>query len=146
MKLNTLDNACLSALKLALNGYQQFETSHPEASTQFRKVVETLIGPIDGVDVWAIRNYIQAEDDRRINGAQVVVSSSEAYQLISKLGDQERRILRFIAEGYQPVVIANMLGISYRTIANHKANITTKLGLGTAKDLTQFAIKNLKFL
>ncbi len=144
--LKQLDNATLNALKTSLDGYQRFEGSHPQVATYFCKVIESLIGSISEINVWAIRDLLNAEDDRRSRVTNVKVASPDTHTLIKRLGQQELRVLRLIGQGYQAETIADLLGISHRTVANHKANIVLKLELGSAKDLARFAINNLTFV
>ena len=143
--LKQLDNATLSALKTSLDGYQRFEGSHPQVATYFGKVIESLIGSVTEINVWAIRDLLNAEDDRRSRITSVRVANSDTHTLLKRLGQQELRVLRLIGEGYQTEPIADLLAISYRTVANHKASIVSKLELGSAKDLVKFAINNLTF-
>lgn len=143
--LKQLDNATLSALKTSLDGYQRFEGSHPQVATYFGKVIESLIGSVSEINVWAIRDLLNAEDDRRSRLTSVRVANADTHTLLKRLGQQELRVLRLIGEGYQAEPIADLLAISYRTVANHKASIVSKLELGSAKDLVKFAINNLTF-
>lgn len=144
--LKQLDNPALSALKTALDGLQQFESNHAESARYFRKIVEYLIGPLDGIDPWAIRELIHDEDNRRNRPSTLTISSAATYDRIRQLGPQELRVLKLIAEGYQSDKVANLLDISYRTVANHRARLVTKLGLSTARELVRFAITNLEFI
>lgn len=143
--LSQLDNATLNALKTSLDGYQRFEGSHPQSAAYFSKVIEALIGSMTDINVWAIRDLLNMEDDRRRRTTGVKVANPDAHDSLKSLGQQELRILRLIGEGYRPETIANLLNISYRTVANHKANIAQKLGLGSVKELIKFAINNVSF-
>ncbi|MGE0274280.1 MAG: response regulator [Nitrospiraceae bacterium] len=57
-----------------------------------------------------------------------------------RLTDRQVEVLRLLASGYAAKEIARSLKVSLKTVEFHKANITKKLGLKTASDLTKYAI------
>jgi two-component system response regulator NreC len=59
-----------------------------------------------------------------------------------KLTPREREVLRLIALGHTSVEIAQMLGLSPRTIETHRARIHRKLGLGTRAELVHYALRH----
>ena len=61
---------------------------------------------------------------------------------IKDLTPTELRILKLIAENKTSKEISGELFISYRTVENHRANISNKLGLKGAHSLLNFAIEN----
>jgi DNA-binding NarL/FixJ family response regulator len=61
---------------------------------------------------------------------------------ILDLTPTERRVLRLIAEEKQTKEIADELGISPRTVENHRAHICQKLELRGANALLKFALAN----
>ena len=58
-----------------------------------------------------------------------------------KLSDREKQVLRLIAEGYTHKEVADMLGISVKTVIAHQTNIGEKLGIRTRAGLIKFAIQ-----
>lgn len=58
----------------------------------------------------------------------------------TRLTDRQVEVLRLLASGYAAKEIAQSLHVSLKTVEFHKANITKKLGLKTASDLTKYAI------
>ena len=54
----------------------------------------------------------------------------------------ERRILRLIADYKTSKQIADELCVHYRTIENHRTNISAKLGLHGSHALIKFALKH----
>jgi DNA-binding NarL/FixJ family response regulator len=58
----------------------------------------------------------------------------------NRLTDRQVEVLRLLASGYAAKEIAQSLHVSLKTVEFHKANITRKLGLKTASDLTKYAI------
>jgi DNA-binding NarL/FixJ family response regulator len=61
---------------------------------------------------------------------------------LEDLTPTERRILRSIAEYKTSKQIAEELGIHYRTVDNHRTNISAKLGLHGSHALIKFALKH----
>lgn len=56
------------------------------------------------------------------------------------LGDREKDIIRCVAQGKSNKEIADALCISVHTVATHRRNISSKLGIHSAAGLTIFAI------
>jgi DNA-binding NarL/FixJ family response regulator len=58
-----------------------------------------------------------------------------------ELTETERRIIQFIAEGYSGKAMAQMTGLSVRTIEKHRDRIAAKLGFREVAKITKFAIR-----
>jgi DNA-binding NarL/FixJ family response regulator len=56
-----------------------------------------------------------------------------------RLSEREREIVRLIGGGWKVSAIAHRLGISPKTVNNHRDNIKQKLGLSTSIELAQWA-------
>lgn len=56
------------------------------------------------------------------------------------LTDRQRQILQLVAEGRQNKEIAEMLGVSVKTIEFHRARLMAKLGVRSVAELTRFAM------
>jgi two-component system response regulator NreC len=65
---------------------------------------------------------------------------------IATLSAMERRILRLVAANRTSREIAREIGISYRTVQNHRAHICEKLGLEGHNKLLQFALEHRSLL
>lgn len=61
---------------------------------------------------------------------------------LGDLTETEQRILRLIADYKTSKEIAEQLGVSHRTIENHRTNITTKLKLRGSHALLKFALEH----
>ena len=61
---------------------------------------------------------------------------------IENLTKTELNILRMIADGLTSKDIADELFISFKTVENHRSNISGKLGIKGAHSLLKFALKN----
>ena len=59
----------------------------------------------------------------------------------NELTKREQQIFRLIAEGNSTDEIAEMLGISPKTVAKHRTNLTTKLGIKNTASLVRYALK-----
>ena len=57
------------------------------------------------------------------------------------LTDREREILQLMAENRSSPEIARILGISPKTVRNHRANIMEKLGLHSQSDVVKYALR-----
>jgi DNA-binding NarL/FixJ family response regulator len=60
---------------------------------------------------------------------------------LSVLTKSERRIIRFLGDGFTSSEIAKSLFISRRTVENHRAHIKQKLNFNTWLDLLKFCIQ-----
>ncbi len=57
------------------------------------------------------------------------------------LTDREREVLQLIAEGLSSKEIANMLGVSLKTVDSHRSNLMEKLDIHKVSGLVRFAIR-----
>ena len=60
---------------------------------------------------------------------------------VAMLTDREREVLQLIAEGLSSKEIANMLGVSLKTIDSHRSNLMEKLDIHKVSRLVRFAIR-----
>lgn len=70
-------------------------------------------------------------------------SGSEMVEGLDSLTPTERKILRKIAEYMTSREIADEFNVSLRTVENHRANISSKLGLSGSHALIKFALKHV---
>jgi two-component system response regulator DevR len=66
---------------------------------------------------------------------------SETDERLSRLSDQERRILALIAEGLTNRQIANEMHLAEKTIKNYVSNLLSKLGMERRTEAAVFATK-----
>jgi DNA-binding NarL/FixJ family response regulator len=71
----------------------------------------------------------------------VLFTMSESVNDGSRLTPRQRDILRLIAEGKRMKEIAADLGLSVRTVEDHKAHLMHALDVQTTADLVKFALK-----
>jgi DNA-binding NarL/FixJ family response regulator len=82
----------------------------------------------------------------RILAGELAEDLSQMYQgkspiLQEPLTTREREVLKMVSEGKSNNETAALLGISVRTVENHRANIMKKLKLRKAADLVRYAVK-----
>jgi len=114
-----------AALKAGANGYILKSASPEEIIKAANRV---LAGEI----------YIAAE----LSTARLA-SCTNAHEAAAKLGlsARERQTLQLIAEGRAAKEIAFVMSISPKTVAYHRENLKTKLGLRTTAELTRHAVE-----
>lgn len=80
-----------------------------------------------------------------LNGGKVISSDAEGIiasaNEASELTLRERQILSSIANGMTTKGIAEHLGISPKTVENHRSNIMSKLGVQSMAELLAYAIR-----
>lgn len=68
------------------------------------------------------------------------VAIRAAHAALSQLTPRQHEIVKLIAEGLTSVEIGKRLGLSERTVAFHRTNIRTKLGVDSERGLIRYAI------
>ena len=80
----------------------------------------------------------EAMTERLLNG---LVDVRDEKRDIERLSNRELQVFELIGQGVPVSQIANQLNLSIKTIETHQANIKKKLGLGSAHELNQRAIR-----
>ncbi|MEY2880164.1 MAG: hypothetical protein RLZZ15_2544 [Verrucomicrobiota bacterium] len=70
-----------------------------------------------------------------------VVANPGASNALDFLTDREREILQLVAESHSTKEIAAKLGISVKTVDNHRTNLMRKLNLHDVASLTRYALE-----
>jgi DNA-binding NarL/FixJ family response regulator len=70
-----------------------------------------------------------------------VVANPERAGTASPLTEREREILQLVAESNSTKEIASKLGISVKTVDNHRTNLMRKLNLHDVASLTRYALE-----
>ena len=124
-------------------------TSHYDGAT-VRQAIEAgargiieKTGPIE-----ALMKAIEAvAEGRAYFGSKItqVLQRSMLEPSTSNISDQltsrEREILQLVAEGYSNKELCTRLGISLRTVENHRHNLMRKIGAHNSADLTREAFR-----
>jgi len=74
-------------------------------------------------------SYLSDEDTKKKGGRADILTG------------REREVLQLIAEGYSNVKIAELIGISPKTVETHRSNMMKKLGVHDVAGLVKYAIK-----
>jgi DNA-binding NarL/FixJ family response regulator len=75
------------------------------------------------------------------NVLRSVVSNPETSRSPDFLTEREREVLQLVAEGHTTKGIATKLGISAKTVDNHRTNLMRKLDIHDVASLTRYAIE-----
>ena len=80
------------------------------------------------------------------NGEKIISSSIiplvKRFDMLSKLTNRERQVLRLIANGYRNKEIAEDLNVALKTVDSHRTNLMRKLNLHNLTDLIEFVNKS----
>ncbi|MGB4270117.1 MAG: response regulator transcription factor [Spirochaetota bacterium] len=68
-----------------------------------------------------------------------IMVKNKTSKRLCALSKREKEVLQLIAQEYSTKDIANMLGISEKTVRNHKSNIMAKLGITSHVGLIKYA-------
>ena len=118
------------ALNLGAKGYVIKESAAADVVNCLRAVA-------------AGQNYISPSlSTYLLNRSRRATTLDEQQKGLSDLTPTERRVLRLLADLKTSKEIANELGVSARTIDNHRANICTKLDLRGSHALVKFAVQH----
>jgi DNA-binding NarL/FixJ family response regulator len=115
------------AMRAGASGFVLKHSASSELVTAIREALEgrTYLAP-------AIAEIRQRLPDSPTAGADKDV----------RLTPRQREVLQLFAEGRSAKEVARTLNISVRTAENHKAQITSLLGLSSTADLVQCAIRH----
>jgi len=72
---------------------------------------------------------------------RIYVAKKETTEVTPEFSDQEKKIIELCRDGLLSKQIADKIGLSTRTVENHKTNIFRKLGINSTVEMVQFATK-----
>jgi DNA-binding NarL/FixJ family response regulator len=76
----------------------------------------------------------------------ITEADSETIKIIESLTKREREVLYYLTKGLTGHEVAAQLSMSYRTLANHKQNITQKFALDSGRQLLRHGLRISGFL
>lgn len=82
-----------------------------------------------------------AAGGRYVPAGAGVTAAPAGDEPLRRLSEREREVLGLIASGYTNMQVAERLFLSVRTVESHRANLMTKLGLGSRAELVAFALR-----
>lgn len=100
---------------------------------------EDLIQAIDTVR--SGRSYLSPAVAEQVVEA-IAHPEDQAGSSVAMLTGREREVLQLIAEGHSSKEIAQMLGVSLKTVESHRANLMDKLNIHKVSSLVRFAIRS----
>jgi len=95
-------------------------------------LVEAVQKVLDG------KTYLSPDTAQQLAMLNVGAETSQ----LSDLSRRELEILRLLGEGKSMTEIADLLGISYKTVANNLTQIKSKLSISKTAELMRFAISH----
>lgn len=78
---------------------------------------------------------------RKVADGTVLLEESAPATSSTALTDREREVIRLVACGMSSRLIGETLGISNKTVDNHRTNIMGKLHIHTTAELVRYAVK-----
>ena len=111
------------------DGYVLKYVSHADLVSAIRTVMEGAPYLSPAVSQVVLEGYL---------GGMDTLKPASSWEMLTP---REREILKLIAEGYKNREIAELLCISPKTVATHRANIMKKVDLHTAAALTAYALE-----
>ena len=117
----------VQALKSGAKGYVLKEAAATDLAEAIRAVVRG--------DAYLYPAVARKLVDDYVNRVRTIKTASES------LTPREREVLKLVAEGHTNREIADYLGISVKTVENHRANLMRKLDLHDRTELARYAIK-----
>jgi len=132
LSMYTNQEFIFNAIKAGAKGYLPKTITREELLEAIREVYNGNEYFSKDVSSIILKSYLkQVKDPERFDSLKE-----------EKLTNRELEILRFVAEGYSNLLIADKLFISVRTVESHKNHIMQKLELTTTVDLVKYALKN----
>jgi two-component system, NarL family, response regulator NreC len=119
----------LASFQAGSDGYVLKYASHEELVAAIRTVSKGQPYLSPAVSAVVLEAYLDAQ--RGIEGKSPCRS----------LTPRETELLKLVAEGYKNKQIAELLGISVKTVERHRANLMKKLDLHSGPALTAFAVE-----
>ncbi len=119
----------LAAFQAGGDGYVLKYASHEELVSAIRTVLKGHPYLSPSVSAVVLEKYLEGQKRLGLESPW------------HRLTQRETEVLKLIAEGYKNKQIADMLGISAKTVERHRANLMKKLDLHSGPALTAFAVE-----
>ena len=126
LSMHPEDQFAMRLLKIGASGYMTKESAPNELVGAVRKVI-------------AGGRYVSPSLAEKMASYLAIDVQTPPHE---RLSDREFLVLRLIASGKTPTVIARELALSVKTISTHRTRILKKMDLKTNSELTHYAIRN----
>ena len=127
LTFHTSDEYILAAFDAGADGYCLKSDTYIELITAIRCVLKG-------------KKYLSPEISDKILEGFLEKKKERAASIWDNLTQREIEVLKLVAEGYSSPEIAELLGISPKTVDKHRSNMMKKLDLHNASALTAYAI------
>jgi two-component system response regulator NreC len=128
LTMHETDQYLSRMLRAGASGYVVKTTTHSELISAIRVVHRGDIYLYPSIARLLVKDYLQK------------VKAGEEKTHYEGLTPREREILRYIAEDKKNKEIADLLGISIRTVQAHRTNLMDKIGAHDRTELVKYAI------
>jgi two-component system, NarL family, response regulator NreC len=128
LSMHADESYVLEALRNGASGYVLKEASATDLAQAVREVA-------------AGRRYLSQSLSERALAAYAEKAQAAPPDPYETLTTREREVLQLTAEGRSGPEVAERLGISFRTVETHRANLMRKLGLQGQTDLIRYALR-----
>ena len=127
LSMHTAEEYVLRALRCGCAGYLLKRSAVSELEVAIRAVArgETYLSP--AVSKQVVDDYVS-----RTGGAT---------DPLDALTPRQREVLQLVAEGHTSKEVAEQLGLSFKTVEAHRAQIMERLGLQDLTGLVRFAVR-----
>ncbi len=105
----------------------------------FRRTPDNSVFEMVGVSINFSNELSYGKNLKVVSREQLKQSNKP---IIEQLTKRERELTRYFAQGYQTKEIAEMIGVSFHTVNNHRKNILKKLGFKNIASLVNFAVEH----
>lgn len=116
-------------LEAGANGYVPKRAAPEELITAIRAAADGEVYLYPSLAKLLVKDYLDQDHD------------AKAERALDGLTPREGEVLTHLADGASNVEIAEMLGISPKTVARHRENIMRKLNLRSRTELVKYAIR-----
>ncbi|MDR9497840.1 MAG: response regulator transcription factor [Hydrogenovibrio sp.] len=127
-------NVWKEVMDLGVNGLALKSVSKAELIKGIKEVLDDELFIHSAIEP-GLETYTAEVEAKRAEA----VSESDKPKKPRKLSIREKQVIKLVAEGYKTKDIADLLGISDRTVSKHRENIMTKLGLTASAELVNYA-------
>jgi len=119
----------VETLRSGASGYVLKDADHNELLLAMRSVLQNKCYLSPDISARIVDGYLNSR------------KTDEPDTTWKSLTPREKQVLKLVAEAYKTKEIAEILCISKKTVAKHRANIMKKLDLHSAAELTAYAMK-----
>lgn len=127
-------NVWKEVMDLGVNGLALKSVSKAELIKGIKEVLDDELFIHSAIEP-GLEDYTAEVEAKRAEA----VSENDKPKKPRKLSIREKQVIKLVAEGYKTKDIADLLGISDRTVSKHRENIMTKLGLTASAELVNYA-------